>query len=190
MAVSQSWLLCMLPPSLQGRLPACANCSLHIASKSQTDGANRNVFFPPFNALCIMASPKIVSENELIAGPFDSPNLLMRSTLSCQSERCKLPLCDHTGQSQDESDTAWVTSLLSLSINSTAACSGFPQHCSPRSSSLTCSSNPGKQPLFQNDSSSCLTATDTPGLTGCLTLQSTVWTRDGLLCEQGSWNGE
>lgn len=73
-----------------------------------------------------MASPKIVSENELIAGPFDSPNLLMRSTLSCQSEQCKLQLCDHTGQSQDESDIAWVTSLLSLSINSTAALSGFP----------------------------------------------------------------
>lgn len=148
-------------------------------------------FFPPFNALCIMASPKIISENELIAGPFDSPNLLMRSTLSCQSEQCKLPLCDHTGQSQDESDIAWVTSLLSLSVNSTAACSGFPQHLqSQKQQPHLLMANPGKQPLFQNDSSGCLTATDTPGLTGCLTLQSTVWTRNGLLCEQGSWDGE
>jgi len=118
MAISGSQRLCMLVPSLQGRLAAFANCSPHIASKSQTDGANRNVFFPPFNALCIMASPKIVSENELIAGPFDSPNLLMRSTLSCQSEQCELLLCDHMGQSEDESDIAWVTSLSSLSINS------------------------------------------------------------------------
>lgn len=61
-----------------------------------------------------MANPKIVSENELIAGPFDSPNLLMRSTLSCQSEQCELLLCDHMGQSKDESDIAWVTSLSSL----------------------------------------------------------------------------
>lgn len=95
MAIAGAWLLCRLALSLQGRLPAFANCSPHIASKSQTGGANGNVFFPPFNALCIMASPKIVSENELIAGPFDSPNLLMRSALSCQSEQCKLLLCDH-----------------------------------------------------------------------------------------------
>lgn len=116
----------MLAPSLQGRLAAFANCSPHIASKSQTDGANGNVFFPPFNALCIMASPEIVSENELIAGPFDSPNLLMCSTLSCQSQQCELLLCDHMGQSEDESDIAWVTSLSSLSINLAAACSDFP----------------------------------------------------------------
>lgn len=126
MAISSSQLLCMLVPFLQGSLAAFANCSPHIASKSQTDGANRNVFFLPFNALCIMASPKIVSENELIAGPFDSPNLLMHSTLSCQSEQRKLLLCDHMGQTEDESDIAWVTSLSSLSISSAAACSGFP----------------------------------------------------------------
>lgn len=73
-----------------------------------------------------MASPKIVSENELIAGPFDSPNLLMHCTLSCQSEQCELQLCDHMGQREDESDIAWVTSLSSLPIKSAAACFGFP----------------------------------------------------------------
>lgn len=142
MAVSGSLLLCMPAPSLQGRLAAFANCSPHMASKSQTDGENGNVFFPLFNALCIIASPKIVSENELIAGPFDSPNLLMRSSLSCQPEQCELQLCDHMGQSEDESDIAWVTSLSSLPINSAAACAVFPQRCSLRSSSLACSHNP------------------------------------------------
>lgn len=185
MAISGSLLLSMLVPSLQGRLPAFANCSPHIASKSQTGGANGNVFFPPFNALCIMASPKIVSENELIAGPFDSPNLLMRSTLSCQSEQRELLLCDHMRMKVILPGSPHYLASLLTRLQLVLVC---PSAAVPEAAASLTPHSPGKQPLSQTDCFHCLTATS--DLSGCLISPSSTRTRKGLLRKQGSWNGE
>lgn len=72
------------PRALHSEGYSCLHhCLPHTVMKSLTDGINGNVSLPLFNALCVNASPKIVSENKLISELFDSFNLLMCTTLSC-----------------------------------------------------------------------------------------------------------